>query len=64
MISDITTAALGPFTDAMGWQAFAYGVTGRIIVKYAKNFVQTISPSADEAVANAEEEIDETTGDK
>jgi len=60
----MTTSALGPFTEAMGWQAFAYGVTGRIIVKYAKNFIETISPDADEAVTEAEKEIEESTEDK
>lgn len=64
MISDITTAALGPFTDAVGWQAFAYGVTGRIIVKYAKNFIQAISPGANEAVSEAEEEIEDETAEQ
>jgi len=61
MIQEIYTAALEPFTTNIGWQAFAYGATGRVILTYAKNFIEAWNGKADEAVDEAEVDLDEDT---
>lgn len=60
MISEIYNAALEPFTTTIGWQAFAYGATGKIVLTYAKNFIEEANPTADKAVSEAEEEINQS----
>lgn len=64
MIDAIIEAALKPFTTTVGWQAFAYGVTGKIITVYAWNFIRETNEQADKASESAEEQIEESTSDE
>jgi hypothetical protein len=57
MIESIINAGLKPFTETLGWQAFAYGVVGRIVVTYAKNFVNQLSATAETASEKTEEDL-------
>lgn len=42
MITDIVTAALEPFMHTIGWQAFAYGVTGKVVIKKATALISSM----------------------
>jgi len=57
MIESIIDAGLKPFTKTIGWQAFAYGVVGRIVVIYAKNFINQLSATAETASEETSEDI-------
>jgi hypothetical protein len=61
MIQEIVGAALKPFTETIGWQAFAYGVTGKVVLIYGKSFISQFSNAANEADDEASEEIEEQT---
>jgi len=49
MFDTIVGAAIKPLTTPLGWQAFAYGVLGRVIVVYANEILSTVSDRADTA---------------
>lgn len=61
MIESIVEAALRPFTETLGWQAFAYGVVGRIIITYAKNFINAFSDAGDEITDKTEEDLQDAS---
>jgi len=39
MIGEIINAALEPFTTTIGWQAFAYGVAGKLVLKKGRALI-------------------------
>lgn len=57
MINDILNAMVAPFTKQIGWQGFAYGVTGRIIVTYGRNFIEQYSDTAADASEETEDDL-------
>lgn len=59
MLADIFTTALEPFTTTEGWLAFSFGIIGRLVVTYARNFVETVSPNAEAAGDETEKQIQE-----
>lgn len=59
MIGEIFTTALEPFTTTGGWLAFSFGLLGRLAGMYARNFLETMSPNAQEAGDRTEEQIEE-----
>lgn len=59
MIDQIISAGLRPFTETLGWQAFAYGVVGKIVVVYAKNFINQLSATAETASEETSNDIDD-----
>jgi hypothetical protein len=58
MIDAILGAMVEPFTKTTGWQAFAYGVTGRVIVTYARNFYEQGNEKAANAAEDTEEDLE------
>lgn len=59
MIGKIFTTALEPFTTTEGWLAFSFGLLGRLAGIYARNFLEVMSPSAQEAGDETEKQIEE-----
>lgn len=50
-----------PFTMPVGWQGFAYGVCGRVIITYGRNFIEQYSDSAAAAGDETKQDLNESS---
>lgn len=57
MIQEMIRTALEPFTHTIGWLAFAYGVTGKVVLIYAKSFISQFSDAFSDADEEAQDDI-------
>lgn len=50
MIDSVINAAVEPFKHTIGWQAFAYGVAGKLVLKKSKTMINGFrTPDAQES---------------
>lgn len=60
MIESVIDAGLEPFKHTIGWQAFAYGVAGKLVLKKSKTMINGFrTPDAQGSSGDDEQESKE-----